>query len=490
MKIFQQDEYVTRVNLIDPNNDLCRALSWGDYRYRQEEGKEDGHPREGDERRSLRETILCYGPDNPAEDEAGDMVEEGKEGVDSVEDFVSMVNRSFTVKNFKKRIQSSLRTVSQSFRRGNYCAPASSIAVPVYGTQISRRQQGAPNRLVTVIRTEYPQAEGNNNVSSASNQRHEMAEHGINLRKERRAKIYLDNCEPSVFRSLASNLSENSRLTDLEVVRSEGQVETKRSPEELIWFFDVIQSRPKLRKVSLRNFTGDDMAIVSEFLYYHPTLLSISIHLLVGAVDQSTTEAIASIENLLEVELEMQESFSLTPLLESKTLQVLRVISQEFKFKNHHILSMASMLQFNTSLTTLDIEPRMSTLALKTLMISLQLNRTIEKVHFSYRTKDVQDGDESLLEIIHALQANSTLRVIWNYNYENVEVSYKYLDRLLTTLERNKNMEQFRFFDEDPEFYKDLAVVLEENYVRRRSEFGLPDCNISFLNCFAPWSDW
>ena len=72
--------------------------------------------------------------------------------------------------------------------------------------------------------------------------------------------------------------------------------------------------------------------------------------------------------------------------------------------------------------------------------------------------------------MMHALQGNTTLRVLWNHSYDRVHVTEELMDQVLASLQNNDTLEKFRFFDEDFEFYEAANLLLKRNKDRKRSQ--------------------
>ena len=283
--------------------------------------------------------------------------------------------------------------------------------------------------------------------------------------------IHLD--EGSTLNSILLRLASNLNVRNLEIARAKEQEAFLRSPEELVRFFSAVQKLRRLESVAYKNFSEDSMDIMADWMYFHPTLKHIQVHFVNGAVDSAFLEALNSIMNLEEVELDMRESFSMSDILRSN-VRILRLLSDDFEFDDSHILQLARELETNTSLVSLDSEPRLSASSLRALSDAFRKNRTLEKFSFSFTNKNLNkkssEGRYVLLEMMHALQGNTTLRVLWNHSYDRVHVTEELMDQVLASLQNNDTLEKFRFFDEDFEFYEAANLLLKRNKDRKRSQ--------------------
>ena len=71
---------------------------------------------------------------------------------------------------------------------------------------------------------------------------------------------------------------------------------------------------------------------------------------------------------------------------------------------------------------------------------------------------------------MHALEGNTTLRVLCNHYYDRMHVTEELMNQVLESLKQNDTLEKFRFFDEDFEFYEAANRLLKRNKDRNRSQ--------------------
>jgi hypothetical protein len=295
-------------------------------------------------------------------------------------------------------------------------------------------------------------------------------------------KIYLDGGATVNF--ILLSLISHKMVRNLELVRADEHEPFALSPEELFRFFSAVKTLPKLETVVYINFSEESVAIMADWMYFHPTLKKIHVHFVSGAVDSGFFEALSSITNLEEVELDMRESFSVSEILRSN-VRTFRVLSDKFEFDDSHILEFSRELESNKSLVVLDFEPKISISSLRALSHAFRRNRTLQKFFFSF-TNFSYDGGYVLLDMMQVLEGNTTLRVIWNRCFEHVHVTKGFQDHVLKSLENNNTLERFRFFNEDFEFYESASRLLEVNSDRKRNQMSYAWMDI--VCCSPSWS--
>jgi hypothetical protein len=297
-------------------------------------------------------------------------------------------------------------------------------------------------------------------------------------------EIQLD--EGPNFDFILRRLTSNLMVRNLEIARAKGQESFVRSPKELVSFFSAVKTLRRLESVVYKNFSEESMAIMADWMYFHPTLKHVHVHFVSGAVDSTFLEALNSITTLEEVELDMRESFSMSDILRSN-VRILRVLSHDFEFYDSHILQLARKLGTNKSLVLLNLEPKLSVSSLGALSRALRINRTLQKFFFSFTNKNLgkknlskknlskknlSEGHSVLLQMMNALEGKTMLRVVCNHYSDHVHVNEEFMDLVLESLKKNDTLEKFRLFDEDFEFYQAANRLLEENADRKHSQVG------------------
>ncbi|KAG7338181.1 hypothetical protein IV203_026046 [Nitzschia inconspicua] len=289
--------------------------------------------------------------------------------------------------------------------------------------------------------------------------------------------FYVDEYPHDKFLLLLDLLRSNKVIQKLDIVRNglhEGE-QTRRS-SDLDHLFHVLHILSgSLMELNLQNLRIQDLASVSLGLYDHHSIEHLQLTMESGTLDEDTVKAISSMPRLLSLELEVRESFPVWCLLESKSLTILSVVSNHFVLDSSDVLAMADILESNTTLQVLVLEPRMPPWCLVTLITSLRCcsDSSLETFQFSCRTKDEKDGDACMVELIKLiLRRQSKLRVIWNHWFESFLVSEEVKDRVMSALYVCNKLQQFHVFMESKEYGAIKCHVLERNMIEWKKSLG------------------
>ena len=287
-------------------------------------------------------------------------------------------------------------------------------------------------------------------------------------------KICVDAYSHSQYLELIEALSMNRGVRTVSVIRkhqSEG-IRTRR-PADLDHLFHVLHSlSASLSELYLWNFRLQDLTSLSLGLYDHESIQHLQLHMETGTLDESAARALGTMPQLVSLELEVNESFALWPLVESNSLTVLSIVGGHFVFDASHILDASDKLETNGSLQILDLEPRMPAWCLVTLVTSIRScpNCSLETFQFSCKPNGVQDGDACMLEIIKLIKSKqSKLRVVWNHCAESFEVCKDAQNMAMSALYVCDAMHQFHVFLESDE-YSDLKQHVLDRNVREAVE--------------------
>jgi hypothetical protein len=239
-----------------------------------------------------------------------------------------------------------------------------------------------------------------------------------------------------------------------------------RSTQELDCFFHILHNLSSLRELHLWNFTQDDLQVLSNGIANHPWLEYVQLHFESGTMDYGLSKALASLPSLISLELEVNATFPAAPLLDSQSLNVLSIISNQFDFELEHITELVNKLERNSVLTVLDLEPRIPTDGLLVLMNALRTNRSLDTLQFCCHSANEEEADSLLQEVLETFSVNTNLRVIWNHSYESWSVTEGMKTKVLDVLRRNGTLEQFHVFVEDPNFwYKKNRLLLDHTNI-------------------------
>ena len=280
-------------------------------------------------------------------------------------------------------------------------------------------------------------------------------------------KIFVDDYSDARFLSLLTVLKKNKNVKKIEMFRkrkSDGF--RNRSHIDMDHLFHVLHALSgSLSELNLWNLRDQDLTSLSRGLYDHRSIQFVQLHMESSTLDEETLKTFATLPNLISLELEVNESFPVWRLLESKSLAVLSVISNHFKFESADVLPMADKLETNSALQVLDIEPFLPTWCLCTIMNSIHSSResSLETLQFSCGTTNKKDGDNSVMDILRTITSyKSKLRVIWNHCYESFHVSEEIEPMVLLALQSSKSVQQFHVFVESDDFSAEKSHLLDQ----------------------------
>ena len=166
-------------------------------------------------------------------------------------------------------------------------------------------------------------------------------------------------------------------------------------------------------------------------------------------------------------------------LVKSKTLKHLRVDSDQFRFKDNHFVAAMQLLEHNDTLETLDLRPKLSILGMRALAFSVDENKRLKTLKFSF-TAPTKNAGKMLLHLVHALTRNTTLEAVQNYSAHAVPVSEADEVRMMDLLESNATIESFEVFD-DCDCQSDMDRLLLANKADKRRK-------PSVLGSFSWWN--
>lgn len=281
-------------------------------------------------------------------------------------------------------------------------------------------------------------------------------------------RLFLDDYVHSQYWHLLESLHSNQTMDKVKVFRNRQTDGARiRTQEELECFFFALadQHVQPLGELHLWNFRSEDLPVLTKGLSILKRLEYIQLHMESGTIDETMANSLASLQSLISLELEVNKSFPVAAILESKSLLVLGIVGKSFEFQNEQMVAIALKLGSNQVLTVLDIEPKIPTYSLIILMLALPHNKTLETLQFSCECDLLltEEGDSTVLEVLNTLSVNSRLRVIWNHSSESLVVSDEVKKQTLCILQENQTIEQFHIFCEDPSFMLQKHAILDRN---------------------------
>jgi hypothetical protein len=262
---------------------------------------------------------------------------------------------------------------------------------------------------------------------------------------KREVTIFVDDYQPWTFELLVETLAANTVLTKVEIHRLRENTNRRvRTIEEMARFFKVIRGLPELQELVLCNFNVSDLDMITSLMFRHPNLEVLHLHLTDGTVDKAMLDILVDAPLLSDIVLDVQRSFPLSTLLDSKTLTNLRILSANFEFDEEHIVATMQALEHNDTLVTLDMGPKISCLGLRAMTFALEENNALEVLRFSFLADERKAGN-ALLDLSSALSRNSKLKTVQNYRSDSIRVRKRDCVRMLELLKCNETLKEFDF---------------------------------------------
>ena len=250
--------------------------------------------------------------------------------------------------------------------------------------------------------------------------------------------------------------------------------------EELHDIIETVRFRlSNLKQLHLSGFVASDLEYCVTALREHESIQQIFVCLENDSLTEETVRSLSQFKNLLEVTINVNESFSFAAILGSGSLKKLRIGCIEankefasFQLSDVHLLQFADELEevnknmeetgvVSSLLQSLDFGPRMSTDALQALLNALRRNQTIESFACAFNGS-VFEADIIAAEITFLLGTNTKLRSLRNHEYESVSITSE--DLILRGLQNtNTTIQEVKFFRESIAHSCRKKVLLARN---------------------------
>jgi hypothetical protein len=371
------------------------------------------------------------------------------------------------------------RILSNKIKRNSPNLPPNSKAsaklhLPLTNT-ISQKREETTSEKSSTTTTDFRYTAGATRLQAkveprpSSNTFTSRDHHFVDARNATLLKLFVDDYSDDDYWYLLDSINSNHVVEKVIIFRKrQNDGERIRTCEEMEYLFRALANRStgSLTQLHLWNFLPTDLPSLSFGIMNHPSIFYLQLHMESGSLDKTTVSALASMEKLVSIELEVNSSFPVGDLLASESLVVVGVISDKFIFESKDILVLAEMLEMNSTLQVLVLEPQIPRWCLGSVLCSLNATTSsaVDTFEFSCRAPSTQEGDDSMNEVIQTLQNGySPLRVIWNHSYESFEVCEGMKMETLNALKLNKGMEQFHVFLESHEFCSTKCEILERN---------------------------
>jgi hypothetical protein len=260
--------------------------------------------------------------------------------------------------------------------------------------------------------------------------------------------LNLDEYDDNQFELMVQHIKGRSDLARLEVYRNTPSKKGRkgRDMSDLGRFFSEVGGLSSLQEVVLWNFTPECAWLLTCFLKERPALKSFRLHHARGTASQDLLKALAQLPTLTKLVLEMQYDFPVDILLTSTSLRSLKIDGSYTLSQNNMARSMR-ILGRNKTLKSLDLKPFVTDLGIHELVSAIQINKTLEKLSFSYRSPSIRASGDALLDMAKTLSQNRTLKEVVNRRYRSVAVSNDVRCLADEFLQASATLERFQFYN-------------------------------------------
>jgi hypothetical protein len=269
-------------------------------------------------------------------------------------------------------------------------------------------------------------------------------------------KLFVDMYHRHTFEKIVQSIKSLKGLQAFVICRGLDPLRpTYRSVQEMKSLLNATGSVDEMDSLMLLNFNSDSLTDVAMMIHQQPSLYRIQIQLADGTLNGEILGAIATAPRLTHVMLELKESCSFGTLMNSKTIQSVRVNSKDLVLKKNHVRTLIYSLQSNFTLTSLDIAAPISLEDFRSLCTTLKQNYRLESLRLNLDLKTKDESGIAALELANLFRENNMLINIWNYSYQSsCPVSDTSMCIVNSALRYNKAMVNFKFFSEDIDGWK------------------------------------
>mmetsp|Transcript_27514 Transcript_27514/g.60539 ORF Transcript_27514/g.60539 Transcript_27514/m.60539 type:complete len:853 (-) Transcript_27514:138-2696(-) len=306
-------------------------------------------------------------------------------------------------------------------------------------------------------------------------------------------KLYVDMYHNHTFERVVHAIQELKGLQALVICRAIDKTRsTYRTIPDIKSLFDATKKIQRLNSLMLLNFTPDSMTDLAMMIHSQSHLYRLEIQMAHGTLNGELLGVMATAPCLTHVLLELHESCSFGTLMNSKTLQTVRVNSKSLELKSSHVRTLVYSLQSNLTLTSLDLSPAISVAHFRSLCHTLKHNYRLESLRVNLELKTEDESNIVAMELANLFRVNRFLINVWNYSHQSCNISDTIKRDLSAALQSNASMQEFKFFSDDLCDWKSTkhgnSIWLEgnPNYTSREcstvytADGGLEDGEASF----------
>jgi hypothetical protein len=277
-------------------------------------------------------------------------------------------------------------------------------------------------------------------------------------------KLFVDMYQRETFQKIVGAVQELKGLQDLVICRAVDKTRpTYRTSQEIASLFDATREIHQIDSVTLMNFDSSSMTNLAMMIHGQPLLFRLQIQLLEGTLNGEILGVMATAPRLTHVTLDLKESCSLGTLMNSKTLQSVRINSKDLELKKSHVRTLIYSLQSNFTLTTLDLAPAISVEHFQSLCVTLRQNFRLESLRVNVQLDTDEESNTTALELANLFRENNLLLNVWNYSHRSCAISSASKRDLVAALRSNKSMQEFKFFSEDIDDWRNAKASSDGN---------------------------
>jgi hypothetical protein len=266
-------------------------------------------------------------------------------------------------------------------------------------------------------------------------------------------KLFVDLYQQSTYDEIVQHIPEIKDQGTLVICRGfDFSASTYNSVAEIKSLFEALKNVEKLDSIMLLNFRPESMIDLARILNHHPFMFRLQLHLAEGTLNGELLGVMATAPRLTHVQLDIKESCAIGTLMNSKSIQTLRVTSKTTDLAKSHMRTLIYGLGSNQTLTTLDLVPQMSIEHFRSLCSALKENRRLECLRVSLKLTTSEDSQVAAIELANLLKVNRSLVTVWNHLHEeSLEPNHVGKRVLQEAFRKNSVIKEIRLHQEDPD---------------------------------------
>jgi hypothetical protein len=265
-------------------------------------------------------------------------------------------------------------------------------------------------------------------------------------------KLFTHLYQQSTYDEIIRSIPEIEEQPTLVIARGlDFSASTYHTASEVKALLEALKHVNKLDSIMLLNFRPESMVDLAKTLNQHPSIYRLLLHLTEGTINGELLGVMATAPRLTHVQIDLKESCAIGTLLNSKSLQSLRITSGNISLDKAHLRTLIYGLGSNTALTTLDLAPEMSLEHFRSMCSALRENNRLESLRVCLKLTTEADSQTATLELANLLKKNRSIVSVWNYAHEESSPPSVIGKRILQeALKKNDgHVKEIKFYSED-----------------------------------------